>query len=155
MGDQIAAGGGRIEADTVVSSRSLDAASLTAGAVVDAVTQVFSGDHQNAFCLMRPPGHHALTDGPMGFCLLNHAAIAARHALEQFELRRVMIIDWDVHHGNGTQDIFWEDESVGFFSMHRFPFYPGSGEASEVGAAKGLGTTLNLPIHYGLSLIHI
>ena len=151
LGDQIAAGGGRIESDTVVSSRSLDAASLTAGAVVDAVTQVFSGDHQNAFCLMRPPGHHALTDGPMGFCLLNHAAIAARHALEQFELRRVMIIDWDVHHGNGTQDIFWEDESVGFFSMHRFPFYPGSGEASEVGAAKGLGTTLNLPIHYGTS----
>ena len=149
--DQIASGGGRIEADTVVSQNSLKVAAQGAGAAIDAVNRVMDEEENNAFCLIRPPGHHALVDAPMGFCLLNHVAIAARHALEVYGLRRVMIVDWDVHHGNGTQDIFWEDPAVGFFSMHRFPFYPGSGEASEVGAGAGLGTTQNLPVHYGSS----
>lgn len=151
LSDQCKNDAGRIEADTVVCSRSFDVALHTAGAAIDATTRVINGEHSNAFCLMRPPGHHALANAPMGFCLLNHAAIAARHAITQCELNRVLIVDWDVHHGNGTQDIFWEEETVGFFSMHRFPFYPGSGEASEVGQGKGLGTTLNLPIHFGSS----
>ncbi|MGC6442024.1 MAG: histone deacetylase [Rubripirellula sp.] len=149
--NQTASGGGRIEADTVVSRHSLKVATQCAGAVVDAVNRVIGEEENTAFCLIRPPGHHALVDAPMGFCLLNHVAIAARHALQAHGLHRVMVVDWDVHHGNGTQDIFWEDPAVGFFSMHRFPFYPGSGEASEVGSGAGLGTTQNLPMHYGSS----
>lgn len=142
---------GRIEADTVVSAQSMEVALLAAGAAIDAVTKVTQGEQKNGFCLMRPPGHHALVDAPMGFCLLNHAAIAAKHAIDHGGLDRVLIVDWDVHHGNGTQDIFWKDGSVGFLSMHRFPFYPGSGEASEVGEGDGLGSTVNVPIHHGTS----
>ncbi len=148
---EVVKGGGRIEADTVVSPKSVDVARITAGAALDAVEQVVRGQDCNAFCLMRPPGHHALVDAPMGFCLFNHAAIAAKYAIDGLGLNRVMVVDWDVHHGNGTQDIFWTDPAVGFFSMHRFPFYPGSGEASEVGSGDGLGTTVNLPIQLGTS----
>ena len=149
--EQCASQAGKIEADTVVSKDSMKVALLTAGAAVDAVSRVTSGEQTNAFCLMRPPGHHALVNAPMGFCLFNHAAIAARHAIEHCEMDRILIVDWDVHHGNGTQDIFWEDASVGFLSMHRFPFYPGSGEAGEVGVGAGLGATVNVPIHHGTS----
>ena len=142
-------GGGQIEQDTVVSPRSFDAALLAAGAACDAVGRVVRGEDTNAFCLVRPPGHHALPDQPMGFCLFNNVAVAARAAIGQHGLERVLILDWDVHHGNGTQAMFWEDPSVAFLSMHRFPFYPGSGDADETGAGPGLGFTVNLPIRYG------
>lgn len=146
-----ASGGGLIEADTVVSPRSYDVALLAAGAVCDAVQRITAGEDQQALCLVRPPGHHALTRAPMGFCLFNNVAIGARQALNQFDLDRVLIVDWDVHHGNGTQDTFWTDPRVAFLSIHRFPFYPGSGDRDETGSGPGLGTTLNLPIEYGTS----
>lgn len=144
-----AKGGGHIEADTVVSARSFEVAMMAAGAVADGVTRVVGGDASSAVCLVRPPGHHALADRPMGFCLFNHIAVGARVAIAEMQLDRVLIVDWDVHHGNGTQAVFWEDPQVGFFSMHRYPFYPGTGAASETGAGAGLGTTLNLPIQFG------
>jgi acetoin utilization deacetylase AcuC-like enzyme len=143
------AGGGRIEADTVLSNGSAEAAWLAAGTAVEAVRRVLAGDDRTAFCLVRPPGHHALAAAPMGFCLLGNAAVAARAAIRRFGLNRVLVVDWDVHHGNGTQDIFYEDSQVGFFSSHRFPFYPGTGRRQETGSGDGLGTTFNLPVEYG------
>lgn len=145
------AGGGRIEADTMMSPKSNDVARLAAGAVCDATQRVLKGEALNALCLVRPPGHHALQGGAMGFCLFNHVAVAARLALAEFQLSRLLIVDWDVHHGNGTQDAFWTDDQVGFYSIHRFPFYPGSGAADETGAGKGLGMTRNVPISFGTS----
>jgi acetoin utilization deacetylase AcuC-like enzyme len=145
------AGGGRIEVDTVMSVKSADVAILAAGAAVDAVSNVVSGRDSNALCLVRPPGHHAIPAAPMGFCLLGNAAIAARTAVERLGLSRVLVVDWDVHHGNGTQDVFYDDEKVGFFSAHRFPFYPGTGQKSETGRGPGLGTTFNLPLKFGIS----
>lgn len=144
-----AGGGGRIEADTVVSERSFDVALLAAGAACDAVRRVIAGEDKSALCLVRPPGHHALPQGPMGFCLFNNIAIAAKSAIVEHRLDRVLIVDWDVHHGNGTQEMFWEDDQVGFLSIHRFPFYPGSGDKDEIGSGRGLGYTCNLPIAYG------
>ncbi len=144
-------GGGRIEADTVVSLRSFDAASLAAGAVVDAVRRVVAGPECSALCLVRPPGHHALPGGPMGFCLFNNVAIGAGIATRELGLNRVLIVDWDVHHGNGTQDMFWTDPQVAFFSIHRWPFYPGTGAADETGSGDGLGATLNLPTQFGVT----
>jgi acetoin utilization deacetylase AcuC-like enzyme len=142
-------GGGMLDPDTIVSPRSFEVARLAAGAACDAVRRVVSEADKNALCLVRPPGHHATDDRAMGFCLLNNVAVAARFAIEELGLERVMIVDWDVHHGNGTQDIFWEDPQVGFLSMHRFPFYPGSGTADETGGGAGQGTTVNLPIRFG------
>lgn len=151
VADYAAAGGGQIEADTRVSSQSYLAATLASGAVCDAVNRVLAGDHANALCLIRPPGHHALASAAMGFCLFNHVAVGAKHAQNQHQVDRVLIIDWDVHHGNGTQDVFYEDEQTAFFSSHRFPFYPGSGDKNEMGTGKGLGATHNLPIRFGES----
>lgn len=142
-------GGGRIEVDTVMSRDSADVAFLAAGAAVDAVTRVLSKEDQQALCLIRPPGHHALRDNAMGFCLLANVAIAAQAAIAKHKLSRVLIVDWDVHHGNGTQDIFYEDEHVTFFSAHRYPFYPGTGRKTETGRGAGLGSTFNLPVTYG------
>jgi acetoin utilization deacetylase AcuC-like enzyme len=142
-------GGDRIEEDTPVSSRSFEVARHAAGAVCDAVERVLGGQDQRAFCLVRPPGHHALAAGAMGFCLLNNVAVGARVALAEFDLNRVLIVDWDVHHGNGTQAVFWEDEQAGFLSIHRWPFYPGTGAADETGSGPALGTKLNLPIEFG------
>jgi len=144
-------GGGRIEVDTVVSPRSYEAATRAAGAVCDAVGRVVAGQQKTALCLVRPPGHHALARGAMGFCLFNNAAIGARTALAELELDRVLVVDWDVHHGNGTQDAFWTEPRVGFLSIHRWPFYPGTGDRDETGAGDGLGTTKNLPIAFGTS----
>lgn len=150
--EQFAAhGGGKIEADTQVSQQSYAVAALGVGAVCDAVKRVVAGEMRTAFCLLRPPGHHALPEHAMGFCLFNSVAIAARLAQRELSLERVLIVDFDVHHGNGTQDVFWEDGSVGFLSMHRFPFYPGSGAADETGAGPGLGATRNLPVSLGTS----
>lgn len=142
-------GGGQIEADTVVSSASYDVALWAAGAVCDAVERVVRGEDLRALCLVRPPGHHALTTSAMGFCLFNNVAVGARLATAELGLGRLLIVDWDVHHGNGTQDAFWRDEQVGFFSVHRWPFYPGTGRASETGSGPGLGATMNLPIEFG------
>lgn len=144
-------GGGRIETDTVVCPESFQVASFAAGCAMTAVDQVLKKQTRHAFCAVRPPGHHAVSDQAMGFCLLNHVAIAARHAIEQHNLNRVLIVDWDVHHGNGTQDLFYKEEQVYFFSAHRFPFYPGSGAAEETGFGKGLGTIWNLPLAFGIS----
>jgi len=144
-------GGGRLDTDTVASEQSWDVARLAAGAVTDAVRRVIDENDPRALCLLRPPGHHALPERAMGFCLLNNIALAARSAIDQHGLDRVLIVDWDVHHGNGSQDIFWRDEQVGFLSIHRWPFYPGSGEAAETGEGPGLGTTRNLPVTMGTS----
>ena len=144
-------GGGQIEADTVCSGRSYEVACVAAGAVCDAVERVVRGEDRTALCLVRPPGHHALVNAPMGFCLFGNVAVAARVAVKELQLDRVLIVDWDVHHGNGTQDIFWDDAQVGFFSIHRSPFYPGTGAADETGSGVGLGATRNLPVRFGTS----
>jgi acetoin utilization deacetylase AcuC-like enzyme len=144
-----AAGGGHLDADTVVSRRSFDVAVMAAGAVCDAVRQVWAGPQQLAFCLLRPPGHHALADRAMGFCLFNNVAVAARVATTELGCRRVLIVDWDVHHGNGTQDIFYDVADVALFSMHRRNFYPYTGEAHETGIGAGTGFTRNLPVPFG------
>lgn len=145
-----AAGGGRIEADTVLSPRSYDAAILASGAACDAVARVIAGEDKTALSLHRPPGHHALPHDAMGFCLFNHVAVAAAHALAQFSLDRVLIVDWDVHHGNGTQDMFYTSERVGFFSSHRWPFYPGTGAEDETGTTAGLTYNKNLTLSFGI-----
>lgn len=144
-----ARGGGLIEEDTVVSPQSYNVACLAAGAVVDAVGRVLAGPDRQALCLVRPPGHHALESAPMGFCLFNNVAVGARAAIRQYDLNRVLIVDWDVHHGNGTQASFWEDSQVAFFSIHRWPFYPGTGDRDETGSGRGLGTTVNVPVAFG------
>jgi acetoin utilization deacetylase AcuC-like enzyme len=110
---------------------------------------VLAGEDRTALCLVRPPGHHALADYAMGFCLFNNVAIAARVAIDEHDLERVLVVDWDVHHGNGTQDTFYADGRVGYFSAHRWPFYPGSGAADETGIGAGLGATRNLPLEFG------
>jgi acetoin utilization deacetylase AcuC-like enzyme len=145
------AGGGQVEVDSVMSSDSYDAAIRAAGAAVSAVEDVVSGVHRRALCLVRPPGHHALLDAPMGFCLFNNVAVAARHAVEKLDLLRVLIVDWDVHHGNGTQDAFYSDGRIHFFSAHRSPFYPGTGDANETGTGPGLGAITNLPLRFGIA----
>jgi acetoin utilization deacetylase AcuC-like enzyme len=144
-------GGGRPDPDTVVSPASFDAALVAAGAAVDAVNNVVAGDSKQALCLVRPPGHHAVRASSMGFCLVNNVAVAARAAIQHHGLERVLIVDWDVHHGNGTQDLFYDDPRVAFFSAHRYPFYPGTGAADETGTGDGLGSTLNLPFPMGVS----
>lgn len=145
------AAAGRIESDTVVSRGSWSAALRAAGAAIDAVERVMRGDDKLAFAAVRPPGHHALPSGPMGFCLFNNVAIAAHAALAK-GAQRVLIVDWDVHHGNGTQDTFYEDGRVGFFSIHRWPFYPGTGTTTETGTGKGLGWIRNEPVRADISV---
>ncbi|QDV23634.1 histone deacetylase family protein [Aureliella helgolandensis] len=142
-------GGGYLDEDTVVSTKSYEVARQAAGAVCDAVQRVVAGEDKTAFCLVRPPGHHAMPDHAMGFCLFNNIAVGARVARRELGIERVLIVDFDVHHGNGTQAMFWEDASVGYFSMHRSPLYPGTGAAEEIGAGDGIGTTLNLPVAVG------
>jgi acetoin utilization deacetylase AcuC-like enzyme len=149
--DQIAATEGRtvrLDPDTQAGPRSYRAALLAAGAAVGAVDAILDGELERAFCCVRPPGHHALGDRAMGFCLFNNVAVAAAHALAR-GLRRVMVIDFDVHHGNGTQHIFERDPRVLYVSSHAFPFYPGTGGLDEVGKADGRGFTVNLPMPAG------
>ncbi len=147
-------GGGSFDPDTTVSPASFEAARLACGAALGAVDAVLKGapggvhrgECDNAFAVVRPPGHHATAERAMGFCLFNNVAVAARYAQRQYALERVAILDWDVHHGNGTQDIFYEDPSMFFCSVHQSPLYPGSGAASETGRGAGKGTTLNFPL---------
>ena len=146
------AGGGWLEADTFVCPESYEVALAAAGACVAGVDQVLRGIDRTALCLTRPPGHHATPGRSMGFCLFNNIALAAHHARTRFGLDRILIVDWDVHHGNGTQDIFWADPTVHFLSVHRFGhgFYPGSGDADETGSGPGLGFTTNVPVTFGI-----
>jgi acetoin utilization deacetylase AcuC-like enzyme len=135
--------------DTVANAGTFAAAVRAAGACTAATEAVVRGDFESAFCLTRPPGHHATPQQPMGFCFFNNVAIAARHATVALGLERVAIVDIDLHHGNGTQDAFWEDGSVLYISTHQDPYYPGSGHWREAGAGAGLGATLNLPLPGG------
>jgi acetoin utilization deacetylase AcuC-like enzyme len=135
--------------DTDITPNSWEVAVRAAGGVLNAVDAVLSGGARNAFCAVRPPGHHATASRGMGFCLLNNIAIAARYAQRKYGVDRALIVDWDVHHGNGTQDIFYRDPSVFFFSTHQWPLYPGTGRADETGVGPGEGTTMNFPFPAG------
>jgi acetoin utilization deacetylase AcuC-like enzyme len=135
--------------DTDITPQSWDVAVRAVGGVLNAVDAVLAGDARNAFCAVRPPGHHANAGRGMGFCLFNNVAIAARYAQRRHSVGRVLIVDWDVHHGNGTQDIFYQDPSVFFFSSHQWPLYPGTGRADETGEGPGEGTTMNFPFPAG------
>ena len=139
----------RFDADTQAGPRSYAAALKAAGAVVEAVERVLDGDCDRAFCAVRPPGHHAEPDRVMGFCLFNNVGVAAAHALAR-GLKRVMVVDWDVHHGNGTQAMFYDDPRVLYLSSHEYPFYPGTGALDEVGEGRGRGFTVNLPMPAGM-----
>lgn len=150
-------GGGHLDPDTPVCPVSHTVAMTAAGTAIAAVDGVLAAGSEvskrTAFCLIRPPGHHATPDHPMGFCLFNNVAVAARHAQKVHGIERVLIVDWDVHHGNGTQDIFYDDPSVHFLSIHRYGegFYPGTGAADETGQGAGLGATQNIPLRKGIS----
>lgn len=142
-------GGGWLDPDTVMSPKSYAAALYAAGGVLAAVEVVMSGKVDDAFALVRPPGHHATHDRAMGFCIFNNVAIAGETALRKFNLNRVLIVDFDVHHGNGTQDAFYADPKVLYFSTHQHPFYPGTGCMDETGSGRGEGTTVNFPMAAG------
>ena len=143
-------GGGHLDPDTYVNSRSYDVALVAAGGLVDAVEAVLDSRVDNAFAVVRPPGHHALTSRGMGFCLFNNVAVAARYALEEKGLERILIVDFDVHHGNGTQDSFYGESSVLYFSTHQYPYYPGTGHWQEIGKGEGQGYTANVPLPGGV-----
>jgi len=142
-------GGGWLDPDTVMSPKSYEAALYAAGGFMVAVEVVMKGEVDSAFALVRPPGHHAIHDRAMGFCIFNNVAIAAKFALSKFSLNRVLIADFDVHHGNGTQDAFYADPKVLYFSTHQYPFYPGTGWMDETGTGEGEGTTVNFPMAAG------
>ena len=135
--------------DTSICRDSLEVASYATGSVLKAIDLVLKGESKNGFCAIRPPGHHATADRGMGFCIFNNVAVAAKYAQIKFGLDRVAIIDWDVHHGNGTQDIFYNDQSVFYFSTHQSPWYPGTGAINETGEGKGEGSTMNRPLPSG------
>jgi len=144
------AGAGYVDTtDAPVSRQSYDAAVAAVGGVLAAVDAVVEGKVRSAFCAVRPPGHHARRDRAMGFCLFNNVAIAARYVQKKHGLAKVLIVDWDVHHGNGTQEIFYDNPTVFYFGIHQSPFYPGTGRAEERGEGKGRGTTLNVPLAAG------
>ena len=139
-------GGGNLDPDTYVSPRSYEAALMATGGLLQAVEAVLAGEIDNGFALVRPPGHHATADRAMGFCLFNNVAVAARAALDREPVSRVFIADFDVHHGNGTADLFADDPNVFYFSTHQYPYYPGTGAQDELGRGAGMGTTLNVPL---------
>jgi acetoin utilization deacetylase AcuC-like enzyme len=140
-------GGGRLDADTGASAASWEAALLAAGSGLEAVDALERGDGDSAFCAIRPPGHHAVATRAMGFCLLNNVAVTAAALRDRGE--RVLVVDWDAHHGNGTQDIFYADGSVMYVSMHEWPLYPGTGRLTDSGTGAGAGTTVNFPLPAG------
>ncbi len=135
--------------DTCISAESFDIALLATGGVLKLADSVMAGKVRNGFALVRPPGHHAERERALGFCIFNHVAIAAKYLQKKYGLKRILIIDWDVHHGNGTQHTFEEDPSVFFFSVHQYPYYPGTGSEHETGRGEGEGMTLNIPLPAG------
>ncbi len=141
-------GQGYVDPDTYISEGSLDAALFAVGAVMEAVDRCQKGEIRRAFCAVRPPGHHAEADRAMGFCIFNNIAVGARYA-QRAGYKKVFIVDFDVHHGNGTQHVFERDDSVFYFSTHQYPFYPGTGSESESGKGKGEGFTFNVPMRSG------
>lgn len=151
--DQIAATEGKkytyLDPDTQTSEGSYEAALLAVGGLCEAISMVYTGELDNAFALVRPPGHHAEKTRAMGFCLFNNIAVGARYAQEHLKVNRVLIVDWDLHHGNGTQHSFESDPSILYISTHQYPFYPGSGALNEVGTGKGEGFTINIPLSAG------
>ena len=142
-------GGGWLDPDTIMSPKSYEAALYAAGGLMGAIEAVMKREVDNAFALVRPPGHHAIHDRAMGFCIFNNIAVAAKFALNKFNLNRILIADFDVHHGNGTQDAFYADPRVLYFSTHQYPFYPGTGWLDETGTGEGTGTTVNFPMAAG------
>jgi acetoin utilization deacetylase AcuC-like enzyme len=150
VGAVAARGGGLLDAgDTMMSAGSFQAALLAAGGAIAAADLVAAGEVRRALALVRPPGHHATAGGAMGFCIFNNVAVAARHLQRARGLRRILIFDFDLHHGNGTQDIFWRDGGVFYLSLHRYPFYPGTGARGETGEGPGAGRILNIPLGAG------
>jgi acetoin utilization deacetylase AcuC-like enzyme len=150
--DAIAATAGRsvmLDPDTLASPETYDIARLAAGGLMNAIDAVVSRKVDNAFALVRPPGHHADEGRAAGFCIFNNVAVGARHAMAAHKMERILIVDWDLHHGNGTQDIFYEDRKVLYFSTHQFPYYPGTGAMGEMGRGEGLGYTINVPLRPG------
>jgi acetoin utilization deacetylase AcuC-like enzyme len=143
-------GGGMLDPDTYLLPVSYEVARLSAGGVLGAVDAVMSGQADNAIALVRPPGHHALPNRGMGFCIFNNTAIATRHARQAHGVERVMIVDYDVHHGNGTEVAFYDDPNVLYVSTHQYPFYPGSGALRDIGRSDGIGTTVNIPLSAGV-----
>jgi acetoin utilization deacetylase AcuC-like enzyme len=142
-------GGGWLDPDTVMSAKSYEAAVYAAGGLTMATEAVIKKEVDSAFALVRPPGHHAIRNRAMGFCIFNNVAIAAKSALSSLSINRILIVDFDVHHGNGTQDAFYADPRVLYFSTHEYPFYPGTGEVNETGTGEGEGTTVNFPMAAG------
>jgi acetoin utilization deacetylase AcuC-like enzyme len=138
-----------LDGDTITSRDSFGVALLAAGGFLTALDAIAAGESANGFALVRPPGHHALADRAMGFCLFNTMAIGAEYLKHRYGAKKIMIVDWDVHHGNGTQDVFYNDPSVLFVSSHQFPFYPGTGSVNEIGAGAGEGYTINVPLPAG------
>jgi len=138
-----------LDADTRTSANSFEAARMAAGAVIDGISRLQRGEIDNGFCLVRPPGHHAEPDRAMGFCLFNNIAVAAKWAIRHLKLERILIVDWDLHHGNGTQKSFYRTDKVLYCSTHQYPFYPGTGALPESGAGRGQGYTVNIPLGSG------
>jgi len=138
-----------LDPDTVVSSHSFESALFSVGAVIKGIDLVFDEKVDNAFCMGRPPGHHARPNQAMGFCIFNNIAIGARYIQKKYSLRRILIIDWDVHHGNGTEEIFYKDDSVLYISLHQYPHYPGTGKKEDIGEGKGKGFNLNITMEAG------
>jgi acetoin utilization deacetylase AcuC-like enzyme len=149
VGQQIEAGATRLDADTKVCARSYDVALQAVGGSLGGIEEIMAGRLKRAFFAIRPPGHHAERDQAMGFCLFNNVAVAARHLVVNHKLDRVAVFDFDVHHGNGTMHIFYDDPSVFYSSVHQWPWYPGTGRKEETGVGRGLGTTLNFPYPSG------
>jgi len=147
--ESIEKGKSLLDMDTYIVKDSLKPSLLSAGAVLKAVDLVMNDSYSSVFSLMRPPGHHAESRRPMGFCIFNNVAIGTKYAIDKYNLHRIAIIDWDVHHGNGTQEIFYYSSQVYYISLHQYPFYPGTGVVNEKGEGKGKGFTLNFPLPAG------
>jgi acetoin utilization deacetylase AcuC-like enzyme len=141
----------QLDPDTSTSAKSWDVACLAAGGVLNAVDSIMEGKIQNGFALVRPPGHHAEASKAMGFCIFNNIAIGAAHLIKKHGLKRILVMDWDLHHGNGTQNSFYDSAEILYFSTHQFPHYPGSGHWNEVGEGKGEGFTINVPLRAGMA----
>jgi len=138
-----------LDPDTVVSKDSYEAAVFSVGAVIDGIDLVFKGEFDNAFCMVRPPGHHARPQQAMGFCIFNNIAVGARYLQKKYGLKRIVILDWDVHHGNGTEEVFYQDNGIFYISLHQYPHYPGTGSKEDVGEGKGKNFNLNIPMKAG------